>query len=248
MTIASSDLVFYGSASMPETDVAASGGAIATTVKPFFTQMAASDTLGVRSSAGGDVAVTVRITGRLVSGTIDFEDFALNGVNRIVGAKTFERILKVVVTVGVPVGIIRVDRTVAPESYIVTLEVGFTTARCLFYDSASEVVEVSRYEKIFAKNTHATDTLQAARVLLTADPSSRLTIGLCAAVDDATSTANRRTAPAGVAFVDDNVEVAVPGFALAASSRIGIWLKQTLTASDSSKKSTGTVQLKGTTT
>ena len=90
MTILSSDLVFYGSANMPDNDSSTAGGAIATTIKPYFTQMAASDTLGCRSSSGSDTSVTIRITGRLASGSIDYEDFALNGTNRIAGAKTFD--------------------------------------------------------------------------------------------------------------------------------------------------------------
>jgi hypothetical protein len=74
MPIASSDLVAYSSANVPEDDTSTSGGAIATTSQPDVQQMAANDTLSVVSSNAGDTTKKVNVTGRSATGAIQSED------------------------------------------------------------------------------------------------------------------------------------------------------------------------------
>lgn len=244
MPIAASDLINYLAASMPEDDVSTSGGAIATTGRPDLTQWTANAAAAVVSD-GADTR-TVTVTGRLASGVIDSEALVLNGASEVVGAKTWERVLKVVIgaTDGSRTVTLRQGSGGATRATIGPNE---TTRRALFYASASEASQTIRYEKVFWRNNHGTLTLNAAKVTLTADPASRFEIGLAASKGDTGSVANRKTAPGGITFVDDGVEQSVPGGVLAASETIGVWLKQTLPADDAAQKTTVTTRLAGTT-
>lgn len=246
-SIVASELKFYGSANMPENDTTTSGGAIATTTKIEITDLSANDRVSVQSD-GADTR-TVTVFGRLATGAIDSEAIVLSGASWVDGAKTFERILKVTTTSDA-------TRTVTVAKYaagghtptLCTIDPLITAVRRLFYDSASETGATVRYEKVFAKNTNSSLTLNAAKVTLTADPTSHLTIALATAKDDSESSANRKTAPTAIgSFVDDGVPINLPGTTLEAASAIGIWLKESLGASEAAFKSTFTLKLEGTT-
>lgn len=244
MPILTTDLVNYLAASMPENDTATSGGAIDATGKPDLVQWAANNIAQVVSD-GADTRV-VTVTGRNAAGAIVSDAITLNGAVAVSGVVTFERVLKVVTTSNA-------SRTVlvkeaaggTTRATFIPLDV---TKRALFYDSASGAGILIRYEKLFWRNNHATLTLTNATVTLTTDAAARIRIANATAVDDSGSVANRLTLPGGLTFVDDSVAQAVPGGAVAAASRIGVWIEQNLPANDPATKSTFTTQIAGTTT
>jgi hypothetical protein len=241
MSIATTDLVLYDSANSPTADTGTSGGAVATTSRPELTQFSAPAIVQIVSD-GADTR-TVTVTGRLASGIIDTEAIVANGTTPVSGAKTFERILKLVTTTNA-------SRTISVKegaggTVRATITPNETTRRVMFYDSASSPSgSVARYEKAFFQNNHGTLALTDATVTLTADPAARIKIALAASKGDSGSVAARTTSP-GLTFSDDGVVLSVPTGNLAAGENIGVWVEQTLPTSDPATKSTFTVQLAG---
>jgi len=246
MSISASDLKAYQAANMPETDVATTGGAIATAGLVEFTDVAANDDLEALSDSAGDT-MNLTLTGRSAAGAIVSETKALTGVTPIIFGTLgiVERFLKGVLASG-PAGTITIRRSVAGAT-VATIPPAKTSVRRLFYDSASEVGSTTRYEKAFMKNEHATLTLNNAALKLTADPAATIRIGAAPSVDDSATVANRKTAPASVTFVDDGVSQSVPGGALAAGAAIGVWAEMVRGAGAAAIKNTFTVELSGTT-
>ena len=244
MPIVAADLKFFGSANMPVDDSGTSGGAIDLLTLTEFAPVVADGAVGVVSDNAGDTSQSATITGRLASGAIDNEVLALNGTTRVPGSKVWERILSISLD-SAGAGVITVDRNA--DSFVVkAIPIGVTLIHRTFYDSESEAGAVSRYEKIFIKNEHATLTLTNAIVTLTDDPSAKIFIGLATTKDDSASVANRKSAPGGVSFVDDDVAINVPTTNLAAGEAIGVWVRQNLGAGDAPFKSTYDVEISGT--
>lgn len=243
MSILTTDLLFFGAANHAENDTATQGGAISTVTKVEFTQLTANAVAAVVSD-GADTR-TATVTGRLATGAIDTEALVLNGAVEVAGTKTWERLLKVVLSAGDASRTVTV-RQGAGGATRMTLGPNFTSGRLFFYDSASGAGVLIRYEKLFAKNNHATLTLNAAALKLTADPAARIRIGGAPSKGDTATTTNRVTAPASVTFVDDNVSQSVPTGALAATETIGVWAECNLPASDPANRSTFTIELSGT--
>ena len=243
MPIVANDLKAFLAANMPENDTATVGGAIDNAGKVEFTDLAANDTLRMRSD-GADTRV-ITVTGRDATGAIVSENFTLNGTTNVNGATTFERILKVIADSTSATRIVTIERI--GGTAVGTLDLNIGKIRRLFYDSSSEASSTTRYEKIFMKNTHATLTLNSAAVKLTADPSASIRIGCAPSVNDSATAANRKTAPASVTFVDDSVSQGVPGGTLAAGAAIGVWAEFVRGSSAAAVKSTFTVELAGTT-
>ncbi|MCQ4575422.1 MAG: hypothetical protein NOU37_09290 [Candidatus Brocadiales bacterium] len=245
MPIVADDLKPFSAASVPEDDVSTSGGAIDLESSPDLTQLGGNSVIAIISD-GADTR-TATITGRLPTGAVDTEAPVLNGTTEVVGSKTFERFLKLVLsatdgsrTVTVKEGSGGATRaTIGPNE---------TTRHLFFQKSASESSAVTRYEKKFFKNTHGSITLTEAKVELTADPVSKIEIGVAASKDDSGSVTNRKTAPGGITFVDDNVAQDVPNQELVAGEAIGVWIKQSLGAGDTAQKTTFTTELAGNTT
>lgn len=228
MAVANSDLVLLGVASRPTDDTSTSGGAIDATYRPVFTQFSASAVAAVLSD-GADTRV-VRITGRLASGVEDTEDLTLNGASEVVGAKTFERILEARIQTGGVSGTRTVTvRQGSGGSAIGTIPINETGFYAMFRSSLSDANGVQRYEKTFYKNTNGSSALTSAVVKLTADPQSKIKIGVATSKGDTGSVANRKTAPGSVSFVDDGVAASVPTGSLGAGETIGVWVEQTLT-------------------
>lgn len=255
MPVASTDLIFYGSASMPQDDVSTTGGAIATNTRVVFTSSTLvntlNDTVDMASSAAGDTTQTVVVTGRLATGVITTESFSLNGVTQVVGVTEFERILKIVVS-GSHVGTITVSSHDTPTT-IVTIEPGVLTLRVPFYDVSSDVSGGSTrvfYEKIFARNNHATLALLNAIVSEQADTEAQFTFTLEGVVDGTGSEATRLTAPSGgeISEAFSSAAKNVPGTNLGPTVAIGIWLALTLPAGDAPTKAVYTLRLAGSTT
>src|SRR5258705_2509453 len=212
MSIAASDLKFYQSASMPENDTAASGGAINTAGAVEFTALAANDAVGVVSSSASDTsAKSIDVTGRNPAGAIVTENILLNGTTRRAGATTFERILKIVANGGM-VGTLTIDRNTGgavvatmPISNPPAIPSTVTSVRSVLYDSTADTIAtVDRYELFYARNNHGSLTLNAAKVKLVADPSAKIKMALSTAKGDVASIANRLALPPSFpAFVED---------------------------------------------
>jgi hypothetical protein len=243
MPIVAGDLVKYGSASRPSDDTSPTGGAIDTLDRPDLTQLTANALIAVVSD-GADTR-TVTVQGRNAAGAIISEVLTLNGAVEVVGALTFERILTVTLsaTSGTRTVLVRQGAGGTTRAQIGINEISRTS---LFRQSASEASIAIRYEKTFWKNNHLTLTLNSAQVRLTVDPDSRIRLGLATSINDTASIANRKTAPGGVTFVDDNVYQAVPGGVLTAGDRIGVWWEQNLPANDSAHRTSATDELSGT--
>lgn len=244
MPIVAADLHIRGSANRPTDDVSTAGGAIATATRPEFTQLTATSVIAVVSD-GADVR-TITIEGRLASGAIDTEGLVLTGAAEVVGAKSFERILKVTASAADGARTVTV-RQGAGGATRATLNPNETEVYAQFQRSASEAAQTIRYEKAFWRNAHGTLSLLDAQVTLTADPSANIRIGLAGTVDDTATVTNRKTAPGGVTFVDDSVAQNVPGTNLAAGAAIGTWVELTLAADEAAQKTTHTTELAGTT-
>jgi hypothetical protein len=244
MPIVAADLQAFQSANMPEADSTTSGGAIATAGKIEITDIAATDNVEVLSD-GADTR-TINIYGRNAAGAIINEAIVLNGTTPVTSANQYERILKVTITSdGTRTATVR---RATGDTLICTLEPNITSQRRLFYDSTSESGITIRYEKAFYKNAHGTLTLTSATVKLTSDPAARYRIGGAPSVDDTATATNRKTAPASVTFVDDNVAQSVPTGQLTAGQAIGVWHEQNLPANDPAHKNSVTVELAGSTT
>src|SRR5689334_22388151 len=104
MSVNPSNLKFYGSVNMPDVDGATTGGAVDFTKKISFDDISPNGLMDYVSSAAGDTAVVITITGRDASGVIQQEAKTLTGTTLVNGSQTFERILKGVVTGTTAVG------------------------------------------------------------------------------------------------------------------------------------------------
>lgn len=244
MPIAEADLVLHSSANIPDDDTSTAGGAIDTASRPSLVQFSAPAVAAIISDGADTRAVTV--VGRLESGAIDTDVLTADGTNEVVGAKTFERILRVTTssngsrTISVRQGSGGTVRGTLPPNT--------TKLHIAFQRSASAPSERVRYEKHFYRNAHGTLALLGAAVTLTADAAEKIHIGLAPSAGDSATVANRLTAPGSVSFVDDGVAQNIPGGDLAAGVGIGVWARQTLDANDAPQKSTFTIQLAGSTT
>jgi len=252
MAIASTDIVFYASASMPEDNSTTSGGAIDTTAIVVFDSSTLAntleDTVEILSSNAGDTTQTVTIYGRAASGSLVSEPLSLNGVTVVNGATTFERIMKIVVSAS-HAGTITI-RKASDNTTIATLATGILSIRRLFYGAAADASGGSSrdfYEKVFAKNIHGTLSLLSAQVQENADPSALITFNIDNSVNASTSVASRlNTAPSSQVGSFDGSAKNVPTTDLAAGDAQGIWVKMTLPAGQAPTKSTYVIRVTGT--
>jgi hypothetical protein len=163
---------------------------------------------------------------------------------------TFQTILKIVVSAAHD-GTITV-RKATGDTTIVAIETGVLTILRPFYNVSSDVSGGSTrnfYEKIFFQNNHGTLSLLSAVVSETTDTQGVITFDLEDAVNDNNSVASRLdTAPTGMLGSFDSSAKNVPGTDLAAGSRIGVWLKLTLTASAAAILDTYTIRIAGSST
>ena len=250
MPITSSDLVWYGSLNMPEDNSSTTGGDIDETIKISFTDLAATDNVTVISTASDSMDIT--ITGLLADGTLDTDIITLTGTSRAIGAKPFERILKIVLE-SEATGTVTVTRDNSTiYTVIATLEPGILEVRSLFYNASAEANGGSSrdyYEKVFVKNEHGSLTLNSAKIVEFSDPGASITFDLEDAKNSDNSTASRlNTAPSSMLSSFSNSDKTVPGGYLAAGSYQGVWLKLTLAAGTVASKNTYSLHLTGTTT
>lgn len=253
MSIASTDIIFYGTASQAEDDSSTQGGDIDTTTIVVFDSSSLanslSDTVKVVSSNAGDTSQTVTVTGRAASGSIVSEVLSLNGTTLVAGATTFLRLMKIVINAS-HTGTVTVTRATG-GTVIATMVTGVLKIKRLFYNVSADASGGSSrdfYEKIFVKNTHASLSLLGAQIQENADPLSDITFDLESSVDGTNSTASRlNTAPSSMLGSFDSANKNVPGTDLASGSKIGVWLKLTLPAGTSPQVSTYTIRATGST-
>jgi hypothetical protein len=93
MSVLPSDIVIYGSANMPETDGAVTGGAIDFTRRVAFYDIAPAGTVDVISSSVSDSATKITYYGRDPTGVIQSQTLTLNGQTWVTGSQPLERLL-----------------------------------------------------------------------------------------------------------------------------------------------------------
>ena len=93
MSVLRRDLVYYGSAAMPEADGATVGGAVDFSRRATFADIAPAGTLDYVSAAAADTASKLTSQGRDASGVVRTETVTLSGTTPVVGAQSYERLL-----------------------------------------------------------------------------------------------------------------------------------------------------------
>jgi len=246
MSISTTDIKVYGSAVMPDLDATASvGGAIDLTKKVEFTDISPTGTVEMISALAADTTQTVTIYGRNAAGEEINEAKVLNGVSTVAFTTEFERISKTVIA-SAATGTVTVRKSGAGDT-LITAEAGILEIRKPFYNATAPTTgNTDYYEKIFFKNTHATLSLTSAQIVESADPSTKITFGLDAALGSTTTITNRLTAPDGIVFDSTTKDVANSGNHTAGASQ-GVWLKLSVTSSDVPTKTTYTLQETGNT-
>jgi len=244
MSIATTELILYGSAVMPDDDSTSNiGGAIDTAKKIVFSDITPAGTVEMVSSSGSDTTQTVTIYGRNAAGELISEVKTVAGVGVVAFTLTWERIQKVVMS-ATAVGTITIRKAGAGGD-LITMAPGITQVRVPFYNAAIPLTGTTDYyEKMFYKNTNETLTLTLAVVKEYADPLGKITFGLAATLNDTATTTNRLTAPSTIVFdsADKNV---VNSQNLTAGAAQGVWLKFSPVSSDSPAKSTYTLEITG---
>lgn len=94
MSVLPSDLVFYGSANMPDADGATTGGALNTAILINFNDITPTGTMDYVSSSASDTAAIITLSGRDATGVIQTEAKTLTGTTAVAGSQSFERLMK----------------------------------------------------------------------------------------------------------------------------------------------------------
>lgn len=258
MSVASTDIIIYGSANMQETDSGTQGGSIDVTTRVIFDSatLANDPGPGVVSVSGFGLMDTGNMTvyGRNAAGSLISEVIAISGVQQN-GSTSFERILKCVITDGAPTGTVRI---VNQNTTLLDMETTVLTVRRPFYDVSADVSggdSRDYYEKVFIKNNHATNALLSARIQETehtGDPSNVVTFDIDTNVDGSTTSTNRRTAPAasgmqGSPTFDSDPDDLDSDTDLGAGEAIGVWMELTLSAGLAAAKTTYSLTASGST-
>jgi len=251
MSVSSTDIVAYGSATMPDDDsVSDIGGAIDTSKRVVFTDVDPADTINAVSSDGGDT-MDVTIHGRDSQGVMVSETLTLNGTTTVNGAQTFERILKVVVSAA-HAGTITLTEAAGGDT-LMAIESGVLEVRRPFYAAKAEDSAGSQrtyYEKVFIKNTNGATALTDATVAEQADPSANIAFALEGSLNGTDTNGagnNRQVAPSGYTF-DDSTKNVANSQNLTAGDAQGVWLELTLPAGEAPADTTYTLRTAGSTT
>lgn len=93
MSVYQSEIIFYGTANMPETDTGTIGGAVDLTRRIGFVDPAAASLFDVVSSSGSDTATKIAAYGRSSTGLIQTETLTLNGTTKVAGTLSQQRLL-----------------------------------------------------------------------------------------------------------------------------------------------------------
>lgn len=252
MPIVASDIVAYGSANMPDDDSGLNiGGAIDTSIRVVFTDIAATDEIEILSSNAGDTTQTVTIYGRNAAGELVSDSATLNGLTPVLVAGTaFERVLKIIISAA-HTGTVTV-RDQDTDTTIAAMEPGVLEVRRPFYDAAADASGGSArtyYEKVFFKNNHGSLTLTSAVIKEQADPSTKVDFDLESTLDGTDTNGggnNRQVAPGGYTFDSADKNVA-NSQNLTAGSAQGVWLRLSLAAGDAAQNTSVTMRVSGNT-
>lgn len=255
MSVASTDLVVYGSATMPEDDTTTNvGGAIATNIKM---EMAADITVtglieGV--SLGGN-SQTLDVAYRTAAGVAGTELQSLDGATAVAFAASMERILKM--TLSRSAGSLVTVRKTSAGTTLGTLPIGVKEIRRPFYLAvAPDSGTKSYYEKVFYHNLHQTLALTSASIYESADPTGNVTFALdgvaaaCALNLNVSSGASVRTSPPGgrITSFDGASKGIRANNNLQPASAQGVWLRLLLSNTDAATKTSYTIGAKGSST
>ncbi|HUN49986.1 MAG TPA: hypothetical protein VMU42_02665 [Candidatus Sulfotelmatobacter sp.] len=93
MSVLRRDLIYYGSAAMPEADGATVGGAVDFTRRVSFADIAPAGTLDYVAAAAVDTATRLTSQGRDASGVVRSETVTLGGTTVVAGTQSYERLL-----------------------------------------------------------------------------------------------------------------------------------------------------------
>ena len=250
MSILTTDIKVFGSASMPEDDTTTNiGGALSASKKVEFTDISPSGAVEMKSDSLSDTTQQLTITGRNPAGEIVSESQTLNGTTWVQFSTTFERILKMVLN-SISIGDVSL-REITSGEVLATMESGILQIRRPFYNAVAPAEGTKKfYEKVFFKNTHGTLTLTESIIAEAADPSTKVAFALETSLDgtDANGAENsRNVAPAGYTFNSSNKAVANNGNHSAGKGQ-GVWLELTLQSIDAATKTTYTLRETGITT
>lgn len=251
MPIVATDIIAYGSASMPDDDTPTGiGGAIDLTTRIVFTDITPAGLVEVVSSSASDTTQTVTLYGRNAGGTLISDVQTLTGTTAVDFSGTFERILKIVMS-ATAVGTVTIRKDGAGGD-LADLEPGVTDIRRPFYNASADVSGGSArdyYEKVFFKNTHGTLDLTTATIAEQADPSGFVTFDLESTLDgtDTNGAGNRQTHTGGYTFDNTTKDVA-NSQSLTSGAAQGCWLKLALAAGQAAQNTSWTARVSGATT
>lgn len=246
MALTSADLKWYGSTNMPINDTDAAGGLINLSTRVVFDNTTLTNTLNdylrMYSTLAEDTG-TFKVYGRDASRILNSETFTLDGANHISGVVLFSEIL---MCSGNHHGTLTIQSQTAPAT-IIAMESGVDIMRKPFYDLRFTSAGKTAYEKVFLKNTHATDALQDAYLIENSDPSGKFTFAVSSGQNTSDLATNRITLPTDIAagsFI--STSILIPGTHLYPGSGLGVWLKTDLTGTEHSFKTTYTLSTSGT--
>lgn len=232
MSVADSDIVYYGSAVMPEGDATtAIGGAIDTTTRVVFTPLDVAGEIEIVSTAAADT-MAMTVTGRNPAGELIADTQALNGTTPVALTGTFERLEKAELAAAATGTVI--VRKAGNGGDLMIFEPGLLMIRRVFIGVVADPAggaSKTWHEKIFIANTHATLALTQATVTLT-DATGAIRFGLAATLDDTDTNGagnDRLVAPAGVTLNVAGKNVA-NAQNLSPGAAQGVWLSLTRAA------------------
>jgi hypothetical protein len=248
-SVVAADLVAYHAATQSDVDGSTVGGAIDTLRRPDFTQIAANDTIQALSSAAGDTAITVTMTGRSAAGSIVTETKTLTGTTAITfnTLGTVERVLQAELSAAAA-GTITIQRTTGAV-LIRTIPIGERGFSAIFRKGSSSSTSGTRQllREVLLEVTRTRRTHCSARRVRVGGP-----------VRDVITTWPRRfrerlrhddEPPNGARRRHVRRDCGQrAGNRSGATAAIGVWLNMTLATNNAAIRSTYTSQISGSTT
>lgn len=238
MSIVASDLFAIGWNGQSESDSAAVDMGNRTSTRRFTISAEIASppqALEVLSSNAGDTTQKIDMRGWSNLGVLDVTgQKTLNGTTSVGIDGSWYRVTRLQVD-AVTAGLITL-RIAGGGATIATIDSNISYAglfaQRMFVAAFSSAAGITRYDKMFWVNRHASLTALNPTYRLTADPKTRIRQGVHPTANDTTNITNRVTAPGGVTFVDDNIDQT--GSDLPASSDQGLWIEFASTANDPS--------------
>lgn len=247
MSVLTTDIVFYSSASMPTGDSDASGGAINSGIRVVFDDIVATDVI----EASGNISDSGNLTifGRSAVGSIVSEVLPLSGTIIVTGSTSFERILTVT-SDAIASGdiVLRDSSTNVTIGTIPIRESGFLRP---FYSATAEASggsDKELYEKVFLMNLNTSGALLTTTVTeISSGVFSKVAFALEDTVQSTQSITNRLAVPTGTGPFGSGAS-GIVGDDLDPLEFLGIWLQLDLNAGDAAQNSFYQLQVNGSTT